>query len=314
MATYVLTVDGSGPAMTALADALFDDVVLPVDAAGAFDLGNGTWRLEAYLHDRPEDDILQERLGDLLAETGVGEDEARQGLATVTLRPLDKGDWQETGLDQLPPIVADRFRIFGEHNCPAQLERNDALIEASTAFGTGDHASTYLSLMHLSAILKARRPVNVLDVGTGTGILGIALARAVPSARVLASDIDARSCEMAALNARQNGVAAQIRVLHRAGLDAVDFARAAPFDLVLANILPDPLTALAPRIAALTAPGGALVVAGLRIGQISRLVSAYGQRGFRLTATLTAKEWASLRFEKIGRGKKTGRTPLYRGM
>lgn len=299
MTTWILTVDLPEALATLAADRLAEDPRLGADAAGAFDLGRGGWRLEAYYSTRPDLPELTTRLRAALIHRVSGSTAGLDaGLAAAALRPFDGADWSAIGLDALPPVVAGRFRVFGEHNRPDDRRRTDLVIEAATAFGTGDHASTWLALSHLDAILKRSRPVNVLDVGTGTGILGLALSRARPGTPVLASDIEPVAVRMAAQNRLGNAVGPTFRALLADGLADRRFAAAGPYDLVLANILPDPLTRLASPIVALMAPGARLVVAGLRIGEEPRLVAAYRARGLVLERRLAAKEWSSLLFRR----------------
>ena len=137
-----------------------------------------------------------------------------------------------------------------------------------------------------------------LDLGTGTGILGLAVSRLHPDAKVLATDIAPHAVATARRNRRLNAVDANFRPLLADGLGDARIRAAAPFDLVLANILPDPLCHLAGPVVALMAPGAPLIVAGLRIGEMPRLIAAYGARGLRLVSRRTAKEWASLTFVK----------------
>lgn len=301
MPTFVLTLDGPEALATALADALAEGEPIQADAAGAFALGDGRWRAEAYF---PFAVAVPALLADLPATLKARGTATRAGdFASLAIRPLDGTDWSAMGLDGIPPIAAGRFRVFGEHNRPAAagFRRRDLVIEASTAFGTGDHASTYLALLALDRLMKRRpRPRRVLDVGTGTGILGLAVARAAPGARILASDIEPVAVRMAEANRRLNGVGPAFRTLLADGLDRARFHREGPYDLVLANILPDPLTRLAGRIVALMAPGGTLVLAGLRIGEAARLEAAYRAHGLGLRARLAAKEWAGLVLDKPG--------------
>ena len=286
---------------TRIADALGDGEIVFAfaDAAGAFDHGDGVWGVEAWFPEALDEAELAAALADILEADGIATREAAFAtLASATLKPLTAADWAETGVGDLPPIRAGRFRVFGEHNRPETLRREDVLIEASSAFGSGDHASTQLSLSGLDEILKRARPHHVLDLGTGTGILGLALARLVPDASVLATDIAPHAVATAERNRRLNGVDRRFRALVADGLADVRIAAAAPFDLVLANILPDPLCRMAGPLAPLIAPGGALVVAGLRVGEMARLVAAYRARGLRLLSRRSIKEWASLTFVK----------------
>ena len=117
-------------------------------------------------------------------------------------------------------------------------------IEAALAFGTGHHGTTRGCLLLLDHVLKARRPRRVLDLGTGTGVLAIAAAKALHE-KVLASDIDPPSVQVARENAGSTYRAIWCRPIRATGFSAPQFAAAAPFDLVLANILANPLRQLA---------------------------------------------------------------------
>lgn len=301
MPTHLWRLTTTRSLATRIADALGDGEIVFAfaDAAGAFDHGDGSWGVEAYFPEALDPAELAAALADLLdAESIATRDAALAALAPATLRPLDADDWAEIGLDALPPIRAGRFRVFGEHNRPARLRREDVPIEASSAFGSGDHASTQLSLLGLDEILKHARPHNVLDLGTGTGILGLAFARLRPGVPVLATDIAPHAVATAERNRRLVGVVRSFRALLADGLGDVRIRRAAPFDLVLANILPDPLCRLAGPLVPLMAPGALLVVAGLRVGEQARLTSAYAARGLRLVSRRSIKEWASLTFQK----------------
>ncbi len=301
MPTHVWRLTTTRSLATRIADALGDGEIVFAfaDAAGAFDHGDGSWGVEAYFPEALDEAELAEALADLLDADDIAPREAALAtLARATSKPLDGADWAAIGLDALPPIRAGRFRVFGEHNRPADLRRADVLIEASSAFGSGDHASTQLSLAGLDEILRRAHPRNVLDLGTGTGILGLALARLAPTTPVTATDIAPHAVATAERNRRLNGVDRSFRAFVADGLADVRFGRAAPFDLVLANILPDPLCRMAGDVVALMAPGAFLVVAGLRIGEQARLEHAYRARGLRLVSRRSIKEWASLTFRK----------------
>jgi ribosomal protein L11 methyltransferase len=132
-----------------------------------------------------------------------------------------------------------------------------------------------------------------LDLGCGTGILAIAAAK-LWRRPVLACDIDPEAVRIARINARRNGVAAQIgaalasRYQHRA------IARRAPFDLVLANILARPLMALAPGLRRSLAPGGIAILSGLLARQEEAVLAAHRAQGLYLVARITLEGWRTL--------------------
>lgn len=283
---FLITIDTTATAATMLVEALSDGEAPFCEAAGAFDTGGGRWRVEAYCGERPSDADLAAALTRAL---GL---EAGTAIERVTLKPVTD---DPEGRDAMAPVRAGRFRLYGEHNMPdpAGLGRFDLAIAAETAFGTGDHASTLLALAALDRISRRRRLGRVLDLGCGTGVLALAAAR-LGARRVVASDIDPVAVRMSRYNARVAGLAPRLTILEADGTRAAAIRAAAPYDLILANILPDPLVALAPGIVASLGRGGLLVLAGLRSGEQPRLEAAYRTRGLRLVGRETIKEWAGL--------------------
>src|SRR5262249_55721193 len=164
-------------------------------------------------------------------------------------------------------------------------------IEAALAFGTGHHGTTRGCLTLLDHVLKAHRPRRLLDLGTGTGVLAIAAAKA-RHRMVLASDIDAPSVAVARDNARLNGVGNLVHVVRATGFSAPDFASAGPFDLVLANILANPLRQLARPMAEHLAPSGLVILSGLLNHQARAVVAAYRARGLLPVRHLRIEGWS----------------------
>jgi ribosomal protein L11 methyltransferase len=163
-------------------------------------------------------------------------------------------------------------------------------IEAALAFGTGHHGTTRGCLLALDRILKTRRPRRVLDLGTGTGVLAIAAAKALP-VRVLASDIDPLAVRTARANARSNAVSHRVEVLRAAGVTARRFAMLAPFDLVSANILLKPLQRLARPLSRLLAR---VILSGLLPSQANAALAAYATQGLRLERRMMLDGWVTL--------------------
>jgi ribosomal protein L11 methyltransferase len=133
----------------------------------------------------------------------------------------------------------------------------------------------------------------VLDIGTGTGVLAIAAAKALRRP-VLASDIDARAVAIARDNAHVNRVGALVRVMHAAGLRAAPLRARAPYGLIFANILLDPLKALATPMARLVTANGQIVLSGLLAAQAGAAIAGYRARGLALVRRITLEGWATL--------------------
>src|SRR6266404_2049564 len=206
----------------------------------------GAWKVEAYAELAPDRAALE--AAGALAAIAFGV-EASGFLADVTVQRLAPRDWVRENQQSFPPIRVGCFFIHGSHHGKKPPAGAAALrIDAATAFGTGEHATTRGCLLALDALAKRRRFRRVLDMGTGTGILAMAAAQrwACP---VLACDIDAGSVHVARENVRENGLASRIRLLRSDGYRDTAIARAAPFDLVTANILARPLAAMANDLA-----------------------------------------------------------------
>jgi ribosomal protein L11 methyltransferase len=254
-------------------------------AVAAFERPDGTWLVEVYFAEPPDEHAVRS-----LVELTAGKEAALR----ASFDALEAKDWVAASLEGLKPIRAGRFLVHGAHD-RAALRANEigVEIEASLAFGTGHHGTTRGCLLALDAILKQGRPKRVLDVGTGTGVLAIAAAKALRS-EVIAGDIDPIAVEVARENARANGVGPRIRLYCAPGLRHPLASSKASFDLILANILARPLTRLAPALAAALAPGGRLVLSGLLEGDVAFVLAAFRPQGLYLRNRELIEGWATL--------------------
>jgi ribosomal protein L11 methyltransferase len=207
-------------------------------------------------------------------------------------------NWVARSLEGLKPVIAGGFYVHGSHETePAPPGLIPIRIDAAEAFGTGHHETTTGCLEAIAATLK-RRPVrSMLDVGTGTGVLAIALARRTHRL-VVASDIDPVATRTTIQNARDNGVGPLIRAVTAPGLQHPAIARSAPYELIVANILAAPLVILAPSIGRAAAHGATIILSGLLRTQAARIVTAYAQQGIVLSRKLERGDWATLILEK----------------
>ncbi len=207
---------------------------------------------------------------------------------------LPKVDWVRQSLQGLAPVTAGRFFIHGSHD--RHLRRSGGIsieIDAGTAFGTGHHGTTSGCLEAYDQLAKAVRFRRILDLGCGTGVLAIAAARTITSV-VLATDIDAEAVRVTLLNARNNGAINRLRAATAAGLHHTAITRAAPFDLIFANILARPLAQLATGISRSLKPGGHLILSGITQDQQRWIRSRYIAAGLTAHRTITKGNWVTL--------------------
>ena len=282
-------------------------------AASTFEEPDGRWSLAVHFRDQPNEDAVR-----ALVEAAAGV-QAAQSLAFETLAPTD---WVRKSLAGLTPVDAGRFVVHGAHDrARVRANRIGIEIEAALAFGTGHHGTTRGCLLALDRIAKGRRApsptlprkrgreIRVLDVGTGTGVLAIAAAKALRRP-VLASDIDARSVAIARDNAQLNRAGAYVEIVHAAGLGRRRFVTRGRYALIFANILLEPLQRLATPMARLVAPNGRVVLSGLLTGQAGAALASYRARGLVLERRIRLEGWMTLVLARPGRRRScTGRLP-----
>lgn len=273
----------------ALVDAVMERDDLALTASAHEDAGTGEWVFEATCSALPDLTAFEE-----LARTVLG------GDIGFSIAPIDPDvNWVAKSLEGLKPVAAGGFYIYGSHEDAAPPAGLTPLrIDAAQAFGTGHHETTTGCLEAIERTLKRTRPRHMLDVGTGTGVLAIALAKRT-RLPVIASDIDPVATATAAANARENGVGRLIVAVTAPGLDHPAIARSAPYDLIVANILAGPLAAIAPAIGRAAARNATIILSGILLRQAQGVVAAYQRQGMVLAQRLERGEWATLILEKI---------------
>jgi ribosomal protein L11 methyltransferase len=249
------------------------------------------WEVEVYFARQPDEQAMRD-----LVEIAAGKEIA----AAVYFEILAEKDWVKASLDGLSMVEAGRFVIHGSHDrSRVPLNTIGIEIEAALAFGTGHHGTTRGCLLMLDHILKQRRPVHVLDVGTGTGVLAIAAARALHRP-VACGDIDPIAVEAAASNARLNRVGTLVHPVVAKGIGHPALNRPYGYDLIFANILARPLIRLAPHIASVAARGGDIVLSGLLDRDVPGVLSAYRAQGWHQLSRINLEGWACLHLKQGG--------------
>lgn len=207
-------------------------------------------------------------------------------------------DWVSHSLQGLHAVRAGRFFVHGAHERdgvrPGEIPIE---IEAGQAFGTGHHGTTAGCLEMIGRVMRAEHPRNALDLGAGSAVLAIAIAR-LAHIPVLATDIDPIATRIAGENARLNHVANRVRTITAAGFHDPAFAEAGPFDLIAANILARPLMRLAPGMARQLAPNGSLVLSGILEHQRRSVIAAYAGQRFRHVTTLHREGWVTIHMKR----------------
>ncbi|WP_146691168.1 50S ribosomal protein L11 methyltransferase [Bradyrhizobium canariense] len=254
-------------------------------AIAAFERPDGRWDVTAHFAETPDQALVRELVAD-----AAGAEIAQ----TIAFDTVEAKDWVKASLEDLVPVPAGRFIVHGQHDrLRVPLNKIGIEIEAALAFGTGHHGTTRGCLLLLDHVLKAYYPRRVLDLGTGTGVLAIAAAKALHRP-VLASDIDPASVRVARENARLNETGNWVQTICATGFSAPQFAEHGPFDLVLANILANPLRQLATPMARHLAPSALVILSGLLTHQAGGVIAAYRARGLVPVRHLRIEGWSSL--------------------
>lgn len=249
------------------------------------------WELQAYFDHPPLADELT-----LLKSLSSAEVEP-------LVEALQEQDWVTLSQQGLAPISAGRFYVHTSHYPPAERQHN-FLIPGGLAFGTGQHATTYGCLSALDTLgAEGAQYDNILDLGTGTGLLIFAARTLWPNAHLIASDIDPISITVSAENATANAVplgesAGQVALVVADGMASPALTKRAPYDFIIANILAQPLIDMAADIAGALAEGGTLLLSGLLNTQAETVTTAYVQHGLKLTAHNQHGDWGVLRLSR----------------
>jgi ribosomal protein L11 methyltransferase len=277
-------------AVEAFLDALGDELsVSAFEDPGHPDL----WAIALIHRGEPDRAALLARLAPIASPWQIALD--------LEIGPVPSTDWLDRTAQDFPPQRIGRFWVHGSHvSEPPPAGTVPIRLDAGQAFGSGEHESTRGCLLALDGLARRRRLKRVLDLGCGAGILAIAAAKCWP-AYVLAADNDPIAVAVAQGNAAHNGVAARVRCLASDGYGSAVLRRAGPFDLILANILADPLCGMARDTARNLAPGGHAVLSGLLDRQADRVVAAHRRFGLRLREQIGQGLWVTLVLRQ-GRG------------
>ncbi|MBX3533671.1 MAG: 50S ribosomal protein L11 methyltransferase [Xanthobacteraceae bacterium] len=285
--SHVVRVGASERDAKRIADHLLERFFEGEGAVGAFEAPDGSWFAEAHFPELPEKALIAAAVAEILQH------------AKIEYETLAAKDWIAASLEGLKIVRAGRFAIHGSHD-RARIRPNETgiEIEAALAFGTGHHGTTLGCLRALERLARTEKPKRILDVGTGTAVLGIAAARAF-HAPVIGTEIDRASVLVAKENVRANRALPYVGLLHTGSLSAPMIAQYTPYDLIFANILLLVLRQLARPIAALAAPGATVILSGLLPSQALAALARYRAQGMQLVRSETIENWTTLTLRKL---------------
>jgi len=248
-------------------------------------------RIEAYAEEKPDLAAMQGAVDHVAQGYGVEAPEVR-------LSEVENRDWLSEYARKYPPLKIGRYFIYGSHYEGSPPPGKIALkVEAATAFGTGEHASTDGCLQALDRLARRYRFKRPLDMGCGSAILAMAIAKTW-GASVVASDIDAQSVDVARYNAEVNGVGGSLLGVCAKGYQSPSITRNGPYDLIMANILARPLSMMAKDLAKNLQPGGFAVLAGFLDRDANWVFAAHRCHGLRLVERIHVNGWQTLVLRK----------------
>ncbi len=243
------------------------------------------WSLEVFYFNRPDFQTLKNNIN-------IYADKNNANLqSSITIQEIEDKDWVSEYQSQLQPIILGDFYITSELVNDCNDSQIPIIIEASRAFGTGDHETTSLCIEAMNNY-KNSSIKNVFDIGTGSGILSFVAAKIWPSANIMACDLDETSVEIACHNSQFNNC--NITFFQNSE-DGFNIPRQQnQFDLIVANILCNPLISMASDIKEVTAHNSIIILSGFLDYQVPEILKAYSSLGFKHLKTMQKEKWCAL--------------------
>lgn len=246
--------------------------------------------VEIYYDHEPDVDKLGEAVSDMASISNIV-------APKLKLEQLDDINWVAHSQKILKPIDAGRFYLYGHHDAVSiPTDKISIQMEAGQAFGTGSHETTKGCLLAISDLYQKINPDTMLDLGCGSGVLAIAMAKQWPG-KVVASDIDPVATDTAKENITLND-AGNILAVTCDGFENSILGETGPYNLIVANILAEPLKLLARDIVSNLTTGAFLVLSGLLKEQQDAVLEAYLCHNMVLEETFPIHEWQTLVLRK----------------
>lgn len=245
------------------------------------------WQIDIYLDQEPNLEEIQQQLNQLTKENDIDQ-------AIANFSEVEQLDWAKEVQKTFKPIKAGKFFIHPSDYCQ-ELKENliNIQIDAGSAFGTGEHETTSNCL---KAITKFTQGKKALDMGCGSGILAIAMAK-FGMEFVAAVDIDEQAVEVCKQNCQLNQ--ADVSMIFRSdGYDNNSILDNGPYDIICANILAGPLVSMAENASKNLNNGAILILAGFLPDQLDTVIAAHQNYGLELVEVITEKNWPAIILKK----------------
>lgn len=258
----------------------------------------GGWDMLWTWGKTPDAPFVKERIEDTAQNERI--DAARIGA--VRIERLEDRDWLAESYRALPPFTIGSFFIYGSHYTGERPQGAiPLLIEAATAFGSGEHGTTSACLRAIEYVKSsATMPRLILDMGCGSGILAAAAAKLWPQTPVHAADNDPECIRVTKHHLSVNGIKNVTAFESDGYAHGSPVWNHAPYDFIIANILAGPLIAMAEEQARALSPGGYLILSGTLQEQAEDVVAAYRPHGLDPVIEFPAGEWMTLLLRKKG--------------
>ncbi len=262
---------------------------------------NENWSLEILVNQKPQHDVIKKIINSLAQELKIEKYLIQDIINTqenkkhfIHIDKLKKINWLKENRKSFPIIEVNNFYIYGSHIKKKNL--NNILpikINASTAFGTGSHATTKCCLKSINFLSKIFKPQKILDYGCGTGILGIAAKKVFKRSKITLVDIDQEAIKLSKHNIKLNNIVSNQLYLTK-NYFSFKYIKKNHYDLILANILFSPLYDLAPLFKRVLKINSYLILSGLLNFQIPKIISRYNHFGFVPKKVICSSEWGAV--------------------
>jgi len=298
---FVMNIAVGGERIDPLVAGLEASEDLEISALSFAEERSGNWRLSAYFSNPPDPGTLAAVLKGTLGPDAL--------LPEPLIEKLAEQDRVAKVQKELPPVRAGRFLVHGSHDRNRLTHSIHRLeIDAGQAFGTAHHGTTEGCLRALDMLLHHRRFKRIGDIGTGSGILATAAAKALPEAKIIASDVDLVALRVARQNFRKNGVHSHVESILAEGFRHPRLRKQRTFDLVFANLLAGPLKTIAREIANALRTNGYAILSGILDNQARNLEGHYRNFGFVIECRARIDGWTTVILRKFSTKRKSRRT------